>query len=275
MGLFAPVAPVQILHEMLINDCRGLFGDYHLLLAHHTVEKEESFRRLWRTYERKTGMNRVGATIIMDNSLVELGGAVDDQMVRTAVSAVKFEVGNRSHVIPVLPDVMGDGVATMEASSDGYDRWKDSEMPGDGYMLVAQGKDMQEFYNVIDYFFILHKEFFRDIRWVGIPRKLAQLTGSRKTAIRYVQSVAPQVKIHLLGFCDNILDDIRCARLLGVAGIDSAVPVRHQDVLLPTSEVGPRDPNWFEEGVLTDRGATNVRNFRRWVSSKEYAKYHH
>lgn len=265
MAQFAPVAPVHILQKLFTQDVRALFGDYHLLLAHHTVEKETEFRGLWRDYERRTSLNRVGATIIMDNSIVELGGAVDDQMIRDSVDIIKDGVGNRSHVIPVLPDVMNYGEDTTDLSAEAYHRWINEDMPGDGFMLVTQGANFADFAKLVNYFFVLNADIFKHIRWVGIPRVLSKNIGSREKAVRYVQAVAPHLKIHLLGFGDDIVDDMLTARIPCVVGIDSAVPVRFNEVLTPTTFVPSRDPAWMIEGQLSATNCQNIRNVRKWV----------
>ncbi len=46
---FAPVAPVHILQELCNS---GALGEYHLFLAHHTVEKPKEFTDLFDSYFR-------------------------------------------------------------------------------------------------------------------------------------------------------------------------------------------------------------------------------
>ena len=260
---FAPVAPIQVL-EGLLSISPTTFGRYHLLLAHHTVEHPARFTELFRVASTRIGQH---IDVIMDNSLVELGGAVDSKMIREAVEIVQEGGGSHTHVIPVLPDVMGDAAATIQASTEAYSEWQKDEMPGSGYMVVAQGPSFWDFIKLIDHFFVLN--YFPEIRWVGIPRALVSTLASRRFAIEYVQTVAPHVQIHLLGFSDNVLDDLQCARLRGVRGIDSAVPLRHDGIFLPTSQTPPRSPDWFDKAeVNNDTMLINLYNIRKWVENR-------
>jgi hypothetical protein len=260
MPKFAPVAPIHIL-EQLLN--MGDLGHYHLFLAHHVAEYPDRFRIL--VHKLQSIQN---TTIIMDNSIVELGGAVDDQMVWEATS-VCMNAGART--IPVLPDVMGNGAETRYLSSQAYDRWVNHNMANNGYMLVAQGENWEDFTKTIDYFFGEGSLKFRHIRWVGIPRVLVKSVGSRTEALAYVRTVAPWVKVHMLGFSVNLWDDVVTCRwmptVLAPEGIDSAVPMRYNGVLTPgtTDEmIGPRDPNWFTNGELTPQILKNLSQTRNW-----------
>jgi hypothetical protein len=258
---FAPVAPIQILEEMVKTDMKHLFGSYHLFLAHHTATNEERFTSL---IDRAFAEYYSEPTFIMDNSVVELGGAVDDDMIAKATTAV-IVPKRHAQVIPVLPDVMGDGDATLEMSVEAYHRWEKGGMPGTGYMLVAQGPTWDGFTNLVDSLIV--KPGFPKITHIGIPRVLRKTMETRWLAVQYMKMVAPHVKIHLLGFSDDIFDDIHCARLGGVAGIDSAVPVRYDGVLTPASGTQPRDPKWFDEGTLTHWGSKNIRAVRQWLAN--------
>lgn len=270
---FAPVAPVQILQDLL---ARGLIGDYHLFLAHHTVEKTHKFESLMSQMILQGSLRYKEVTIIMDNSIVELGGSVDDKMIKEAVEIAQH-YSTKFRVIPVLPDVMGKGADTIELASDAYERWNTvdtthrSWMPGEGYMLVTQGESWEDFVALVNFFFLENRESYQKITWVGVPRVLLKCMPSRTRAIKYIRMVAPHVKIHLLGFSDDICDDMLSASLEGVAGIDSAVPVRYDGLLTPVTtseEIGKRAEDWMEKGILTQRQVLNIQNVRRWVSGQ-------
>lgn len=269
---FAPVAPIQILEDLHRQD---EFGDYHLFLAHHTNEERSRFSSLMTRVMQSKPYSHRHVTVIMDNSVVELGGAVDDDMIKYAVLALN--PGPRLSVVPVLPDVMGSGKETITLSEAAYQRWvrptdktrrtlqADSWMPGDGYMLVTQGANWQDFVNLVNYFFVEFSEDFKHITWVGIPRKLIAEGIPRTIAAQYIKMVAPHVKIHLLGFSENIEADLMAARSGGICGIDSAVPLRYNGILLPQTVALPRDKDWFKNGVLTQKQRENLRNVRKWV----------
>jgi hypothetical protein len=266
MVKFAPVAPVHILHDLVAHK---EFKDYHLFLAHHTVEHPKEFAYLFdRYYGDRQGQGH--PTVIMDNSIVELGGAVDDLMIDEACRIISA-AGRSTTIVPVLPDVMGIGYKTVELSRAAYHRWanlgKQGAIHANTYMLVTQGESWDDFTATVNHFFIDMADDYPRIGWVGIPRRLLDVLPTRAEAIKYIQMVAPHVKIHLLGFSGSIGDDLLCARLPGVMGIDSAVPVRYNGVLTPMTtedEIGPRG-DWFKEGQLNSTNIHNVQNVRKWI----------
>ena len=248
MVKFAPVAPIQVL-EGLWAAGADTFGDYHLLLAHHTVEHKARFKDLFRRLEDA----QWSGTIIMDNSIVELGDAVSAEMVAEAVEIVSEAQGAAIH--PVLPDVMGDGVATCEAIADGYHAW-DEAIPGAAWMAVVQGKDFDDFLETLD--FLMDKEAFPGIEVLGIPRVLVEKCGTRVKAMRAVSNYKTEYKIHMLGFSDNITDDVDSACIIPGCGIDSAVPLRTREVFTEFMDAGKRPPKWFDEAQVDERMLENL-----------------
>lgn len=271
---FAPVAPIHILEQL----SRDVFGDYHLFLAHHVVEHKARFCNLVGAHQRLQPYSKP-LTIIMDNSIVELGGAVDDDMIRAAVMAVAPEPDKMLRVVPCLPDVMGDAMGTRDLSETAYERWNIIGMntiSKSGYMVVTQSATEEEFKHFVDFFFVQNREHFKNITWVGIPRyMLQQGWSSRKWAIRYIRMVAPHLKIHLLGFSDDLVTDFLDSREEGVFGIDSAVPIRYDSPLKPTTtadEIGKRG-DWFENGRLTPHNVHNIINVRGWINRDLHNMY--
>jgi hypothetical protein len=146
MPKFGPVAPIQVLEGLFAHDTTT-FGDYHLLLAHHTVAHSKRFRDLFEHVGNVALNTGKEVTVIMDNSIVELGDAVDMQMISDAVNAISFP---GIKVYPVLPDVMGEGDATRRAVDSSYDAWHGS-MPGEGFMAVCQGENYQDYLESLHY----------------------------------------------------------------------------------------------------------------------------
>jgi hypothetical protein len=255
MARFAPVAPIQILEEMKLAGC---LGNYHLLLTHHVLEYPDRFRELF-----KGGDSHA---IFMDNSIVELGDAVSDEKVKEACEVV-VDSGN-NWVYPVLIDVMADGPATIEASTESYDWWIKN---GEDYhpMVVLQGNSWETFTQTCDHF-LLNPEF-RKIAYVGIPRVLVDHIGTRQLAIQYVDAIRPDINVHLLGFSNDVTDDVICCNLAPVEGIDSAVPLRYSysggdGLYTPTSVIPPRPADWFEKGTYDRTIFENLEAMRRWVA---------
>lgn len=257
--MFAPVAPIQVL-QALKEHGREFLGNYHLLLTHHILEHKEEFAALF---------SDGGYTLIVDNSIVELGAAAIDAAVFEACETV---VGTHSKnwVVPVLADVMGNSPSTIQYASQSYTWWderlKDNTQKAWNYplMVVLQGNSWEAFCATADYF--LATDMFPRIEWVGIPRILVQHLGTRTKAIEYVKALAPSVSIHLLGFSDDATDDAVCANIHGVMGIDSAVPLRTDGHFTPSAVIGPRPENWFDTAQLDNQMLKNLANARVWFS---------
>lgn len=263
MALFAPVAPIQILEELKTHQ---VLGSYHLLLAHHVLEEPDRFRSLF--------ADMPSSTIIMDNSIVELGDAASDEKVLEAIQSLQNRPGAPHWIIPVLTDVMGNGTATRQKASESYQWWHENA-PGWPLMVVAQGSDFKDFAKTVDYF-LADPSAFPKIEYVGIPRVLVESLGTRLECVRYLEALRPQINVHLLGFSDNVPDDIICANHPSVEGIDSAVPLRYSfsvkdtpgisRLYTPSTPIPPRPAEWFTEGQMDDVTYTNLYNIRKWCA---------
>lgn len=248
MSHFAPVAPIQVL-EAMYEESPRTFGEYHLLLAHHTVAEEQRFRELFR---RVAVDAEIGPLVIMDNSVVETGGYVDfDLMVRATSIVADYGITT----IPVLPDVMGDGQATRRAVEEAYFAWS-LEMPGDGFMAVCQGKDWEDYTESVAAF--VNPDYDK-IVMLGIPRVLVGTLGTRHDAILHAGvHVREGQKLHMLGYSDDMRDDLQYSRLPMVHGIDSAVPLRYNGFFTFGVDPGKRPEDWFETAEFTRLMHTNL-----------------
>lgn len=248
MAKFAPVAPHHILRTLSPSNS----GNYHLLLAHDVAANAQEFSALWDGFH--------GMQVIMDNSVIELGGAVDLGIITKACAAV-----NVTSV--VLPDVLLDGNATVESCKAALKDWTivfeayfSRRGPwSKGFMYVPQGKTIQEFawaaQQLADY---------PGINFWGIPRNLVSQVGSRRDAIDICYALNRHRGIHLLGFSDNICDDVICARDSRVAGIDSAVPLRVKEPLTFMSDPGPRG-DWWDTVQYSAMMDYNIETYQRWI----------
>ena len=238
MPKFGPVAPIQVLEGLFAHSPTS-FGNYHLLLAHHTVEHQKRFSDLFQRVSEWAIVNG-DVTVIMDNSIVELGNAVDTGMIQAAVEAISFDGIN---VIPVLPDVMGQGLETRVAVEEAYPIW-DEVMGGVSFMVVCQGNNFQDYLASLHYF--ADKVLFPKVEVLGIPRVLTKLIGTRIRAALSAKEYEDSHKIHFLGFSDNITDDIDSVKVIPTSGIDSAVPLRVREIFSEFTEAGKRPTDWFE-----------------------------
>lgn len=257
---FAPVVPLSVAAALREN---GMLGGYHLLLAHDVLADPDGYKEIYRPFMDGTPMD-----IIMDNSLIELGYpmAMDDVLQAAEVVGAKRIV---------LPDELGELDATLRAVHDSMEDWHTLPLNRTAGMRpigVVQGKTLDECVHCLQEY----RELNIDI---SIPRVLRKYLGSRAhiTAIAHLQYGFRN--IHLLGFSDNVLDDIACTRLPGVTGIDSAVPVRAAYKRMPMDplseyfdrDVGPRGDYWeITPGDWDDVQASlvtqNIRQVRKWIN---------
>ena len=241
---FAPVCPIHV-YEYLDSLGPDTIGDYFLLLAHDVLANAERYNRFF--------ANRK-CTIIMDNSVIELGDACDANSLLEAA-----EIVNATCV--AIPDVLQDGYATVRRGMSFLNDWNRlNKTKSFELMFIPQGNDLHDFVQCLEKL----PTTFGQASWVGIPRNTTgRILPSRQhvTALVWTQAVrsallnlSTPMKLHLLGFCDNVMDDIITAKLWNgyVEDIDSAVPLRlgtqgHQistdrDFL---QDAGPRG-DWWE-----------------------------
>lgn len=250
MAKFAPVAPIQVVSKLSPSAC----GDYHLLLAHDVADKSQAYGRFFGNIHQPT--------IIMDNSVIELGNAVDLNVIKKACTAV-------DSTTVVLPDVLEDAKATVESCSNAIPTWtqafKDLGFANSrrGFMIVPQGKTLAEFAWCASQF-----ADNPEINFWGVPRNVVALHGSRRGAIDIVSAINPNRRIHMLGFSEDICDDVRCAKDRRVEGIDSAVPLRSGSLSIGMAfnlELPKRDPAWFDTAVHVPLMDENIETYKRWI----------
>lgn len=138
------------------NICMEYQQDMHMYLT-HMVEKYPLYA--------ETARNVPGYKIL-DNSLIELGGAVDmERLLRAAQIIDADEI--------ILPDVFRDGQATVEAVKESlqylYSQWPNRNWPFQ-LMAVAQGRDEQDWYECYRQFLDMP-----DISVIGVPKVLAKM----------------------------------------------------------------------------------------------------
>lgn len=130
--------------------------DTHMFLT-HLVEKYPFYAKLAR---------EVKGYKILDNSLIELGGAVNLQRVLDAAAHIDADE-------IILPDVFQNGPETIKAVKASIEElleiYPEGKIPYK-LMAVAQGKDEKEWYEC--YTFLLNNPY---IDVIGIPKVLAKM----------------------------------------------------------------------------------------------------
>lgn len=229
MTQYAPIAPIDCLLKL---QAAGFLGNYLVLLAHEVVAEVEKYEKLIREFS---------GTIMMDNSLIELGEPVD---VETMMAAIEITGADYA----VLPDKLLKMEETIEASTTALRQWQEIGL-GTQHVIVAQGVSVDECVFCVQQ--IIDEMPERDPFVISVPRALVEILGTRLEVIKALQKNFNNVPIHLLGFSCNYFDDIRCARYEGIMGIDSATPIRlgMEGKIMPisNSEVDPAD------GINTSR----------------------
>lgn len=213
MALYAPVAPYHLYKKMKKAWGEDSLGRYHLVLAHDIVEHADEWKELLPK----------NSTVIIDNSVIELGKAVAHELLAEAHNIL----GDRVHRILVLPDTFDEASTTFLDSYECLKTLIRKPVIAE-FMYLIQVKDREQIPYALE-LWKREKFFQKHVRWIGIPRRIADNLGSRMEALlltRLLQLEEPDLKIHLFGFSNNVPDDMRCAREPGVYGIDSAVPLR-------------------------------------------------
>jgi len=259
MTRFAPVAPLPLLQSLWNHDQNQHMhhGSYHLLLAHDIIASIHN-RNEYRAHFEKVRDWFQDCTIIMDNSIVELGDAVDMWLVAAAAEVVHADV-------MVLPDVMGSGKRSLKLFNDTIS--KGLPRGNYQYMAVPQGPTISDFATCLEEY--SQHEY---ITWIGIPRIATQQLGSRRQLIQMATMIKPEWRLHLLGFSDNVVDDMLCAAAGVCEGIDSAVPVRAGQRNIPfclaESDYGKRGDYW-ESKKHTLQALKNIKYVRDLIGETE------
>lgn len=258
---FAPVAPLPLLKDLFERDKKAC-GFYHLLLAHDVLEHQEDYKSFFQQLRHYWTGQADHMTVIMDNSIVELGDAMNMLDVCKAAGSVGANV-------VVLPDVMGNGYGTEQKTAQGLTQIIDhygaiNKVPFD-LMAVPQGPKLQDFARCLETF-----RQFPNIRWIGIPRIAVSQIGTRCPIAMMARAIDPDWKLHFLGFSDDVMTDVMDCQMCSkfVTGIDSAVPVRAgqkgKPFRLSISDYGKRE-NYWESTKAEDTTLKNIEYVRRLV----------
>lgn len=248
---FAPIVPPEMLLDMKEL---GILGDYHLLLAHEVVANPSLYRQVFQ--------GCTGLTIIVDNGVIELGEPVSEAIMEEALRTVPARY-------IILPDAVGNAAATVNlAKSTTVKKYISlAQVYSIQLMGVVQGRSEREI--------LWCAEQLKDIlgltAW-GIPRIITATHGTRSYVLDTLRETWPDDEFHLLGFSDSQLDDIACARMPGVMGIDSSLPTLlgmmgrsiHIDNWLPDERPYRKNGEWPSAVWRTQIGE-NINKVREWL----------
>lgn len=254
MTSFAPVGPLSILRTLPSS-----LGDYHLLIAPKILEAEDEYRAFFGNFDQ---------FVIVDNGVIELGYPLDVRDLYRAASIVHADV-------VILPDTIDDSRMTIKQARQNVPAFQQLD-PGVSLMGVVQGKTFMECMECAT--------GLRDagVDWLGVPRGLTPNLGSRVELVKVLGDTFRK-PMHVLGFSENIADDIAAAsahRL--VKGLDAATPLWYgMDPLwsifppaAPTEAGYGRRPTdyWQRPDRASFAAEHNVLTVRQWLSDASLAR---
>lgn len=256
MPKFAPVCPIHI-YEQLYEKGPEYIGDYFLLLAHDVVSNRERYAKFFNMLRREKPI-----TIILDNSVIELGTSCNAVVLYEACEIIK-------PTCLAIPDVLQKGAATYKSANNFLRDWDAITLMAMKYplMYIPQGETMEDYEGCIAWG---AETFGHKIQWIGLARNLTnRVFSSRSDAVYLAQKYFPDAKLHMLGFSVNTADDIFVCRKYGniIEGIDSAEPLRikkniglQEDLINP----GPRG-EWWDKVEMDDVLAHNTLQMRLMI----------
>lgn len=182
---------------------RTFDGNYAMLLAH-----------LSNYYPYPHVTEGPGRYIIMDNSLIELGGAVSIETVLEAADTCKPWIDEI-----ILPDVFQNGVATYESAQKSIDYLYENNRIGDyNLMAVCHGKSLLEFQACFGALCAIP-----EINCIGIPKITTKDFGSRHL-LEPIWLKDNRKSIHLLGVFDELHELRMYTNPERIRSVDTCIP---------------------------------------------------
>lgn len=254
MKQFAPVAPLSGLRRLAEE---GVLGNYQLLIAPLILQREEAYLTFFE--------HRPDQFVIVDNGVIEQGYPLAVPLLYRAIRMVNADV-------LVLPDTIDDGKMTAKQVRKALPEYRRMDTETD-VMGVVQGETFEECMECA------RQLVEAGVDWLAVPRGLTPNLGSR---VELVQALgdAYWLPMHILGFSNNILDDMAAATAHErVRGIDAATPLWWKGALPPvppsqaeeTLHLGRR-PKDFWQMAIAGRASDNVQMVRAWLSDAQNAR---
>lgn len=248
MTYFAPVGPLVGL-EHLSSEA---LGTYQLLIAPVILYDPRLYREFFLEHDDQF--------VIVDNGIIE-GDQLGPEELAHAASIVDAQ-------LVVMPDTVDDGPDTVRKVAEALPAFRRVDSATDT-MGVVQGTTFEECMECARALASM------GVDWLSAPRGLTKNLGSR---VPLVLSLAAEFGLpqHVLGFSDNIADDLMAATAhRSVRGIDAATPMWLQH-LLPTrppedSRFLGRRPADFWTMAKWGCAEDNVQTVRRWLSVAQQA----
>ncbi len=253
-------APVVSLGTARLLEQADLYGSYHLLLAHQILAEPAGWKSFLNDVRNKRARRHAKVTVLVDNSIVELGHPLPEEELLRAIETVQADY-------LFLPDCIDDPLETIWRSYGAAGKMHARLPTYCDFIGVAQGKCHRDS--------MICAEFLNKLPRVGalaVPKWVPWSQGSRRELVKEIHRTI-QKPIHLLGFSGSLEDDIASAKLPGVMGIDSAVPIRLGQMSLPyptaDGQYPKRAEGWLEAEpyAIRNQTAENLSWIRSQLSS--------
>lgn len=261
---YAPVAPLHTLETL--NGAKAL-GHYQLLIAPIVLDNYEAYRSFFK--------HNPDQLVMLDNGVIELGYPLGIGELYQAARGVGASV-------VVLPDTIDDGSYTAKQAIHAASAFREFGPHGStahglspiSLMGVVQGTTLEECLACAK----SHVEEAQ-VDWLAVPRGLTPNLRSR-VQLTVTLAEAYELPVHILGFSDNLADDIAAATCHPrVRGIDAATTAWLPDLLPdeppsdPTvSQSWGRRPTNFWQAGPPDALVQNVVTVRRWLRAAKIAR---
>jgi hypothetical protein len=221
-----------------------LLGDYHLCLP--SLTRSTDYTRFYSAYT----LHPNSAHVILDNGVAEGYRTDFAHLLHIA------RVLNASEV--VLPDILRDGDATLEASADAfYEAFRVRQ--AFRFMLVCQGTTVVECASTAER--AMHS-FPGIIGSFGVPRHILSLRPTaRLEIVQRLWGMFPRIPIHLLGTYPAYPGELKefghTYRSIGVRGVDTSLAwaATRQDLVLGSHSL---DYNTIIERQSVDEFRTHI-----------------
>lgn len=215
---------------------------------HHVAAQQILHDDAYRAFFREEA--RLGAAIVVDNGVFDLGESLaPGDLVRAARAVEAEEI--------ILPDVMGDGPATVTASDNAAAELLDVRDEF-RFCAVVHGADDREWLSCYDHF--LSSGYVGAIALPAARRKepAGELCGNRIAATSYLHDrglIDPRLKYRLLGLGrSGHLELFRQREHAWISSVDCATPVILGAMGIPMRPDGPyekiRTPRVETLGVI-------------------------
>ena len=238
----ASIVPIKYLH-LTKND------DYFMALAPLVLESKEYAHFFQMRSEE-------GKFVLLDN-----GAHESSSLDILAVHAAAHVIGATEII---LPDVIGDTAATLEATYRGMKHFRTMDLlDGHKLMMVPQGADLTEWTTCFHMMMQLRPDS------IGVPKMLTHRSGinARLTAVTrvsmYMQGNA--IGLHLLGVWTSVEELYLFKNNTYVRGVDSTLPylyAREGRVLgdgnKPTTIMDPYDEKTYEPLLKSNLNAWRI-----------------